>query len=1042
MVVQHAIRILFALFLFTLTAQAQQTAYYTEALRFYKRGVTFFDQGIYSKAQDEFTKAVELLEPVNEARSILLRNRAELGIARAAIRLDRPEAEIMALNFVREHSPEPLADEALVEIGNYYFDDRQYEKALAFYERVPFSSLPGKQKDELHFKMGYAHFVNKEFDEAKGHFVEVKDEKNDYYYPTNYYLGLCYFFEGNYENAIDCFQVVESSGQYDDFVPYYTSQIYFAMRRYDDLIQYAEPRLQRSPSLRNRSEMMGLLGQAYFEKGNYNKALPLLETYAEKADKLQEEELYQLGFAYYQNGRYDKAIPYFRELATAKSAIGQSGMFYLADSYLRLGDRNNARIAMAEAKRMNFDPRLTEEAIFNYGKLSYELGSPYEAISAFRSIPPNSPYYGQSQMMMSDVLLTFRDYEQGLEILETLQPRTPEMNTTYQKLSLYRGYQLLQAGETIEAKKMLAQSVNSANDAKAKATALYWLGDISYREGRYDESINYLNQHLNLASTLGGLPDESSVYMSNYLLGYNYLKKQDFGTATRYFQEAVSGIQRNRGFIDNERIRKQVLGDATLRAGDSYFKRNQYPDALRFYDYAIQERQAGYVYALYQKGIIQGLQNQSTEKILSMERITQEFPDSEWADDAFFQLGSTYQDMGRLPLAAPPLEQLIAKYRTSSDLVNESLIKLGLISYNQGQTEQAINYYKQVFSNNPTPDESKLALEALEEIYVKDLSDPGSYFAFLETLPGYDVNTLSRDSVSFRSAEFQFENGQYQQAANAYTNYLQQFPNGRYALTAHYHRGESYSVLGQYSQALQDYQTVANAGPSTYYLKALEKSALIAYNHEQNFQLSYDLYRQLEQAAQQEDLKFEAQLGALRSAYRSGNGGAVQELAGKVANNPNASELQAASAYFYQGKLAYDQRNYNMALQAFEQVKRLSDNEQTAEARYLEAEIYYQMRNLEKARQLCLNANKESSAYPYWVAKSVLLLAEIMTEQGDLLNARAALEALIENYQGDQALLNQAQARLDQLNQQISSGSRLDTDDNSDFMQPTEGSRP
>lgn len=1042
MVVQHATRILFALFLFSFTAHAQQTAYYTEALRFYKRGVTFFDQGIFGKAQDEFHKAVDLLEPVNEPRSELLRNRAELGIARCAIRLDQGESAVLTLNFVREHSPEPLADEALVEIGNYYFDERQYDKALAFYERVPFSSLPGKQKDELHFKMGYAHFVDKEFDEAKGHFVEIKDQKNEYYYPTNYYLGLCYFFEGNYENAIECFRAVESSGQFDDFVPYYTAQIYFAMRRYDDLIQYAEPRLQRSASLRNRNEIMGLLGQAHFEKGNYNKALPLLENYAENADKLQEEELYQLGFANYQNGRYDKAIPYFRELATAESAIGQSGMFYLADSYLRLGDRNNARIAMAEAKRRNFDPRLTEEATFNYGKLSYELGSPYEAISAFRSIPPNSPYYGQAQMMMSEVLLTFRDYEQGLNILENMQPRTPQMNATYQKLSLYRAYQLLQEGKNIEAKKMLLQSVNSAADATAKAEALYWLGDISYREGRYDESINYLNQHLNFASTLGGLPDESSVYMSNYLLGYNYLKKEDFGTATRYFQEAVNGIQRNRGFIRNERIQQQVLGDATLRAGDSYFKRNQYADALRFYDAAIQQRHAGYVYALYQKGIIQGLQGQDTEKILSMERITQQFSDTEWADDALFQLGSTYQEMGRLQLADAPLEQLISRYRTSSDLVNESLIKLGLISYNQGQTERAINYYKQVFSNNPTPGESKLALEALEEIYVKDLSDPGSYFAFLETLPGYDANTLSRDSVSFRSAEFQFENGQYQQAVGAYTNYLQQFPNGRYSLTAHYHRGESYSVLGQYSQALQDYQTVVNAGPSNYYLKALEKSAIIAYNHEQNFQLAYDLYEQLEQAAQQEDLRFEAQLGALRSAYRLGNGSAVMELSNKVANNPRASELQAASAYFYQGKMAYDQRNYDIALRAFEQVKRLSDNEQTAEARYLEAETYYQKRNLQKARQLCLNANKESSAYPFWVAKSVLLLAEIMAEQGDLLNARAALEALIENYQGDQALINQAQARLEQLNQQISSGSRLETGEDAGFMQPAEDNRP
>ena len=44
-----------------------------------------------------------------------------------------------------------------------------------------------------------------------------------------------------------------------------------------------------------------------------------------------------------------------------------------------------------------------------------------------------------------------------------------------------------------------------------------------------------------------------------------------------------------------------------------------------------------------------------------------------------------------------------------------------------------------------------------------------------------------------------------------------------------------------------------------------------------------------------------------------------------------------------------------------------------------------------QAQELCIQANQESSAYPFWVAKSVLLLAEVFAEKGDLYNARAAL---------------------------------------------------
>ena len=142
--------------------------------------------------------------------------------------------------------------------------------------------------------------------------------------------------------------------------------------------------------------------------------------------------------------------------------------------------------------------------------------------------------------------------------------------------------------------------------------------------------------------------------------------------------------------------------------------------------------------------------------------------------------------------------------------------------------------------------------------------------------------------------------------------------------------------------------------------------------------------------------------------------------------NPNATEAQRATANFYIGKIAYDRSDYTAALTAFNEVIRLSDNEQTAEARYIKALIYYQQRDLDTAQQLTMEANRESSGYPYWVAKSVMLLSDILAEKGDLYNARAALEALLENYNEDPELVAEAQQKLARLNQQIDSGSRLD----------------
>jgi tetratricopeptide (TPR) repeat protein len=153
--------------------------------------------------------------------------------------------------------------------------------------------------------------------------------------------------------------------------------------------------------------------------------------------------------------------------------------------------------------------------------------------------------------------------------------------------------------------------------------------------------------------------------------------------------------------------------------------------------------------------------------------------------------------------------------------------------------------------------------------------------------------------------------GLHQRAVESYQNYLNQFPNGINVLTAYYHKGESHAVLRQYDEALANYEWVVAKGPSRFYLRSLEKAALIAYNHAQDFNKSYDLYTRLEQAADTEESRFEAQLGGMRSAYRIGNSQAVYALANKVSSNPKATEQQRATANFYIGKIAFDRMYAN-----------------------------------------------------------------------------------------------------------------------------------
>ncbi|WP_232830181.1 tetratricopeptide repeat protein [Lewinella sp. IMCC34191] len=1016
------------LFVLSLGLSAQATTVYTEAWRTYKQAEDHRQKNLLDKAKREYEEVATMLLPVHEPEAELLRVQAELYAAKLAVRLGDSDGEKLILDFVRRYQPDPIANTALLEIANYYFDQNNLSKAIEYYEMAPRDMMTSEEQAQVNFRLGYAYFVQKDFDEAKRYFQYSRNIQGEFYYPTNYYLGIIQFFEGNYDLAAEQFQIAEKDPQYEAYVPYYLTQIYFAQRRYDELIAYAAPRVENgSAGMRNRSEMEQLLGQAYFEKGDYTAARPLLESYAQGNRRLREEELFQLAFAQYQTQDYERAKKTFQEVSRQDTEIGQSANFYLGDIALRQGDGVGARTAFSAASRQNFDPEMQGEALYNYAKLSYELGYPADAISAIQQLPQTSNFYPEGQRLLADVFTTTQDYGRVLTILEGMPNRSPELDEAYQRAAFMRGLQLLGQGELVESKSLLERSLQRPVNSSYRAQALYWLADLANRQSDYATSINLTNQFLTLARSVEGLPPQSSLYTANYLQGYNYLKQDNYASALNYFTAAVEGIERNLPYITDTDVRERVLGDAVLRAGDAYFSRNQYDLAARFYDDAIQRQTIGFVYALYQKALIEGLRGRQSEKLLALERLVENYPNSQFADDALYQLALTYQELQRPQEALEPLRTIIRQYKVNSPLVNQSLLQLGLISYNLGNSEAAVNYYKQVFASNPTPGEATRARDALREIYVDDMGRADLFFDFFETMPGQEITTDARDSISFRAAVSQYENGNYDRAVNALTQYLQEYPQSPNALSGVFYRGDSYVALRRYNDALPDYEAVINAGPSRFYLPALKKASLIAYNSVEDFQRSYRLYTLLEAAADSEATRYDAQVGALQSAYRLNDVNATADYAAKVAGNRNATVAQKAIANFYLGKIAYDRSRFDEAIPYFDVVINNSDDERTAEARYLRASSIYQQGDLDRAQQLALDANRESSGYPYWVAKTVILLSDVLRDKQDLYNARAALEALLENYEEDPELVAEAREKLARLEGEINAGSRLNT---------------
>jgi tetratricopeptide (TPR) repeat protein len=1001
----------------TFALQAQQSTVYTEANHAYHRGVDFFNQHIYGLAQKEFKATMELLRPVNEPEWKAIKTYAELYHAKCAVRLNQPEAEKLALDFLRDYSPSPVASQAALEIGDYYFDQKEYDKALTYYDMAPDGS--GTAQDEIQFKKGYAYFVTKQFSQARTEFSPLKEStSSQWYYPANYYYGCCAFIEGKYDDSAKSFLRCEQSDKYKNAVPYYIAQIYAHKKQYDQVISYGAAKAQND-EVKNRSELNLLVGQAYFEKGDYKKALPYLEYAVSNGANLRSSDYYQLGYAQYRSGYYKEAATNLEQLDKQDSLLGQNAYYHLGDCYLRTGNKFNARTAFGLAAKMDFDKSVKEDALINFAKLSYELKFDRDAIDALQKFTPNSKYFEEAQGLMSQVLLNTRDYDRAVSILEGVKNRTPRVNAAYQIVTHNRGLQLYQNGQKEEARRYFNKSLDYPSDKRQAALSAFWLASIANEAQEWNISKQHMATFIGNAKNYNDLPEESSLMMGQYVQGYNHLKLGDYKMALANFKASVEGIRKNSSRIQSEHISKSVLGDAILRAGDCHFKNKQYADALAYYNEAIKQQYDGYEYALYQKAMIRGLQGSQLDKAVALDDLIDKHPNSQYTDEALLELGNTYLEMNKLNEATVPLRRLVSDFRGKSPLVNQALMQLGIVSFRQGNYPAAANYYKQVFANNPEASEAKDTQALLKETY-DEMGRPDEYLAFLETIPGYKINAGSRDSIVYQSAEYQYQNRKYQQAVDGFTNYLTKYPNGPNALPAYYYRGESYASndLKKYSLALKDYAFVVGRGQSKWYARSAERAATLSLNHEKNYPQSLEYARKWEESAPSDGSRFQAQLLSLQAAYKAGNNtAAVTEYANKVNSSPNASAEHLALSNFYLGKMAFDKGDFNQAYPLLESVVGNTTAEIMPESYHLMAQILYRQKKYTEAEDLITGpANKNSAGYDDWIARNLILLSDVYLDQGDKSSASAALEAVLESYKGDDpGIMNTARQKYNKL---------------------------
>ncbi len=972
-----------ALILFSLSGFSQTNYNITDPEKSFKEAKEYFIKGEYSLAYPLLKPLKDKYPENTESSHAYLNQDIEYYFIVCGLKLNQSVSEDAAQRYIDAAGNEARQQIMSYNLAKYYFTRNDFARAIVYYERAGYDNLSNEEIADAKFELAYSYFNLKQFEQAKPLFNEIHQlPGNKYYYDANYYYGYISFQQRDYGEALASLKKVEKIEKYKALVPYYIADIYYAQGNKDEALRYGEQALL-SNDVYYRKDLNLLIGQIYFEKKQFAKSLPLLQAYVNSSDKVSKDVMYELSYAYYDGNQVEKAIEGFKQLSNEKDSLGQNSMYLLGDLYLRSNQKINARNAFQYSANNNSNRKQQEISRFNYAKLSYELGYQDVALSEmnkFLDLYPASTYADEAKEILINLLANTNSYSDALTLYQSFDKPTTSMQKVYPKLLFGRATEYINDGKIAQADDLLSQIIHDPNAGKVLPFANFWKAEVAFKLGRYDDAIRYMNAYLET----GGYQGEANPDAAKYVLGYAYLKTENYSLALTNFKQISSALSSQSS---------SLAQDAYVRAADSYFMQKNYSVAKSMYQSVLDKGLPQSDYSLYQIALISGINNPS-EKINTFNSLVQRYPKSDLVAESNMQIANTYMAQEKFKDAIPYLNKIL-EMKDATGQFPKVYLKLGLSNYNLNNNTEALKYYEKLVTLYPQSAEADEAIENMKNIYV-ELGRPNEYVEFVKK-SGKVISISEADSLTFASAELRFNNNDCAGAINALSNYLSKYPDGAYVLEANFYRSECYAKNKDWQNAVQGYEVVVNLGNNKYAEKSALTAARAYYFELQNYDKAKIYFTKLKELATNPENELEALRGLVRSYYQTKDFTEANNASTKLLTKKGLSTDDKAIANLVLGKSLQAESHCDQAIGVFKQVAAVNKSLWGAEARYEIANCYFTLNDLSTAEKAGMEVIKVTGSYDYWVAKAYILLGDIYLQQKDYFNAKATYQSVADN---------------------------------------------
>lgn len=914
-------------------------------------------------------------------------------------------------NFIADNPASQDVGEALMLLGDFYFFDHDFARALQAYDRLDILSLNSVDEATYSYRKAFSLIRTGHYDQAIPLLSRLK-KSHKYEGPATFFLAYIDYVQKRYDDAYEGFEEAaringdeaadrspSRSGmrRKTDYVPtgleagYYLVQIDFMRGEYHKVIDNGESLLRKMPVKEFAPETQRIIGESYFKLGDTEQAENYLSEYLNAVETPNVTALYTMGVLDYDAGRYEAAAEKFSTLTDLNNDLAQSAALYLGQCAIREGDDDLAAISFKKAYTLNYDRKVAETALYNYiaaitrgGKVPF--ASSVDLLNEFVENYPNSRFAPEVEQYLAVAYYNEHDYEKALQAINLIAKPDAKAFAAKQKILFELGVRALSNDEPKLAETYLTEAQSLARfDSKVATQVDLWLADALYAQKKYADA------QKEYSSFVANDKSGENATLGLYNLAYALYMQDKFSEALTQFDAALKG---------KPALPESLRTDALVRKADCLYYLGNLHSASDAFAQAIKAGSSDADYAAMRQAVIAGVDGNNAEKVRLLDEMVAAYPNSKWVATALLEKALAYSEMGKPELAIDTFDDLAKRYPNSPE-TRTALLQMGLLSEKTGNSEAAISAYQQIIREWPSSQEAELAGDDLRRIYASR-GELNLLAEFLKNVPG--APQLDEDEVeelTFEAAASAFAvNGK----ADMLLKYIEDYPDGRY--------------LAQAMRDIADYQAYDLQQPDA----ALTTIAELLEERPDAPQVPGALLLKaeiLEEYYPDDDDEILATYRLVEE--KGGSAFAAAAWAGIMRNTPDPKErIEYARMVKQAGGVsseAVNDANYYESsgvlsdgsgdtAEAINTLTALAENPMTlagSRAAVDLGEYYVDTKQFKKAETLLSKFTDSGTPFDYWLARGYIALADAYRGLGKKTLALEYIKSLKSNYPGNEA---------------------------------------